>query len=99
MKINEEDIVKKIDAGEELSEKELKFLIWDCNRVDEQIGAPRRWMQSVESVVEINGRFFMIPWDRGLTELQEDEFWYQPFEVTKHEYEKTVKVIEWIRKE
>jgi len=97
--MNELDLVKKIDAGEELTEQEMKFLIWGCNRVDEQRGSPRRWLQTVETVVEIDGRYFKIPWDRGLTELQEDEFWWQPFEVEKREYEKTVKVVEWIRKE
>lgn len=97
--MNEKDLVKKIDTGEELTEKELKYLVWDCNIVDQQEGPDRRWYRSVETVVEIDGRFFLIPWDRGLTEIQENEFWEQPFEVEKYEYEKTIKVVEWIRKE
>lgn len=97
--MNELELVKNIDDGIELSNEELEFLIWGSNRVDEKRYEPRRWLQRVETVIEIDGRFFMIPWDRSLTELQENEFLWQPVEVEKHEYEKTVKVVEWIKKE
>lgn len=37
-------------------------------------GESRRWTRTAYSVVEIEGRYFEINWEQGLTESQESEF-------------------------
>ena len=48
------------------------------------------------TVIEVAGRFFAIDWMAALTECQESDFWQQPREVRKHEYQKTITVTEWL---
>lgn len=95
----EEEILRKIDAGESLTEREIKELVFDGYEVDRENGENRRWTRTVCSVVEVGDRFFCIPWEEGLTEYQENGFYEQPYEVEKQEYEKTILVTEWVRKE
>jgi hypothetical protein len=40
----------------------------------------------------------MLNWRQGLTEYQGHEFYTQPYEVEKKEYEKMVVIKEWIPK-
>ena len=89
----EKKILTKIDSGEKLSEKELKFLVE--YEIERHAGENRRWTRSIESIVEIGGRHFSVDWEEGLTECQENEFYEQPVEVEMHEYEKTITVREW----
>lgn len=93
----EEIIVNKIDNGEKLTEEELKEIVWDYD-VESSYGDNRRWTRSVSTVVSMCGRYFMVDWKEGLTEYQENEFWEQPYEVERKEYEKTIKVVEWVKK-
>lgn len=95
MKDFEKEMLEKIDAGEKLSESELAEL---CNEhsIWYQEGDKGRWTKSIESIVDLDGRYFSIIWECGLTEYQENEFWNQPVEVRKHTYEKIIKVTEWI---
>lgn len=89
----EEIILKKIDNGESLTERELSRLI-TLYEVESKKGDNRRWSRTVESIVELSGRFFRVIWEQGLTEMQEDSFSNQPVEVVKHTYEKTIVVTE-----
>ena len=91
-------IVKKIDTGEKLTEKELRTLSWDYE-VEREYGENRRWTRSVYSVCKLCDRFFMVVWEQGLTESQENEYYNQPYEVELHEYEKVITVKEWRKKE
>lgn len=93
----EKNMVHKIDNGEILTEKEIRDVIYEFE-IDSEYGENRRWTRSVSSVVKLCDRFFMIDWEQGLTECQENEYYCQPYEVEKREYEKTIKVIEWIEK-
>ena len=95
MKDFEKEMLAKIDAGEKLSEYELRSLCYEYSICDEE-GDSGRWTQWIDSIIDFDGRYFMIPWQRGLTECQENEFYEQPVEVRKHTYEKTIKVTEWI---
>lgn len=52
----------------------------------------------MESIVCLCGRYFSIYWEEGLTEYQENEFYDQPEEVEKHEYDKTIHVVVWVPK-
>ena len=89
------EMLEKIDSKTDLTESELRDLIFDFNEVDQIVGEDSRWSRFISTIVEIGGRTFMVDWDMGLTEMQEHEFYNQPVEVKKHEYEKTVKVVEW----
>ena len=56
------------------------------NRVDEIGGECDRWTQYMETIFEVNGRFFAICWSRGLTEYQENDFCCsEVYEVVKKE--------------
>lgn len=95
MKDFEKEMLAKIDAGEKLDRSELAKLCYDYSICDEE-GYEHRWVREMESIVELDGRYFSILWMRGLTEYQENEFEDQPVEVRKHTYEKTIEVTEWI---
>lgn len=93
----EEIMVRKIDTGEKLSEKELRTIVFETKEVERNKGENQRWTRSVESIVEMHGRYFCIDWEEGLTEYQENEFFNQPYEVERNTYEKTITVTEWKR--
>ena len=89
---------KKIDSGENLTESELKTLVYEYE-VESEYGENGRWTRSVDTISTLGGRFFKTFWYEGLTECQEDEFYDQPVEVRKKEYNKTIHVVEWVPKE
>ena len=91
-----ERLLQKFDAGEELSEQELKYLVYYGKEVSKEYGENSRWTRPVDSVIQINNRYLLIYWEEGLTECQESEFWEQPKEVIPHDYEKTITVREWL---
>lgn len=70
-------MLEKIKAGEKLSEYEIRELVYGYSEHDDE-GENRRWSQSVSSYIELEGEGFAIEWERGLTEMQEDEFYNQP---------------------
>lgn len=90
----EEIMVNKIDSKEKLTEYELKTLVYNYE-IESIKGENNRWTRDVDTVVELCGRFFMIPWQEGLTEYQEDEFYIQPYEVKQVKYQKVIDVVEW----
>lgn len=91
----DEIMVEKIDKGEELTEKELRDMVFTCKQIYEESGENRRWTRSKMTIVELCERYFRVDWEEGLTECQEDEFYEQPVEVVKHTYQKTITVTEW----
>lgn len=93
----EKEILTKIDSGEDLSERELCGLVFDYEFDQAGNGNHGRWTERMNTIVFIGDRYFSIKWDRGLTECVENEFWSQPVEVFKKEYEKTITVTEWIK--
>lgn len=76
----EEIMFHKILSGEKLTEKELQRLVWDYE-VERETFEKHRWTQPVASIVCLCERYFEIDWEEGLTEMQEDEYYNQPFEV------------------
>lgn len=90
------EFLKKYDSGSEFSDKELDHMIQHLMEVDSIKQEPGRWSRLVETIVKIENRFFSIKWDQGLTEMQEDEFYYQPVEVKLEEHEEVIKVKNWI---
>lgn len=91
----EEQLLRKIDDGEELTESELRGVIFDFE-VEREEGENRRWSRSVTTISQIGDRYFSTDWEEGLTEYQENEYYEQPVEVQKKTYEKIITVTEWI---
>lgn len=94
----DEVMVQKIDDCENLTKKEIKAVVYETHEIERIYGEKLRWTRSVVSIVEMCGRYFRIEWEEGLTEIQEDVFYCQPYEVVKNTYEKTITVTEWNKK-
>ena len=94
-----EEFLQRYDSGEpDFTEDEIEKMVFRGlgNRVDEIGGECDRWIQAMETIFEVNGRFFFVFWYRGLTELQADVF----DDAEVYEVEKKEKVIfEWVEKE
>lgn len=100
----EEILVDRIDsiaAGnkeDEFTESELiEMLCEELDEVDREEGENLRWVKPITSIFELCGRFFAIDWYESLTECQNNEYYEQPYEVTKHT--KQITVTEWVRKD
>lgn len=90
----DDEVLRKIDAGEALTEKEIRTLVLCGYAVEEIEHSVGRWERQVSSIVEIKGRYFSIDWSEGLTEIQENSFDdFYPEEVES--YEETVVVKKW----
>ena len=79
-------IIEKMYAGEKLSRDELKALVYEDAEDDYEIitqseGSEGRWTRAMDTIIKTGKDYWDIPWDRGLTEHQENEFWEQPFRV------------------
>lgn len=77
----DEIMVERIDKNEEIEEEHLKRMVYNGENI--RYGENRRWSRTVCTVVEMCGRHFMIKWEEGLTENQDDTFMEQPVEVYK----------------
>lgn len=83
------NIVEKLYAGKRLSERELKDLAYGDCRLDgygwvDEVGYDSgRWSQYMETIFQVGNDLWAIPWQRGLTEYQENEFYDQPYRVVK----------------
>lgn len=75
------DIIEKLKNGEELSEKEIKKLVYEGNFVDEIEGDDYRWQRDVQTIIDIDGQLYAVDWLMGLTECQENDFFNQPSKV------------------
>lgn len=76
-------IEKKVVAGEELTEQEMRHLVYYGDYVDEIEGAEGRWQREIQTIIEINDELYAIDWQRGLTEYQKDVFLAQPYKVKR----------------
>jgi hypothetical protein len=70
------------------TEQEAREAVYE-HPVDTIIGDSGRWSRLVTTIVSIDGRYYAIDWDEGLTENQENEFEEGDFE----EVRKDVKVV------
>ena len=67
-------------------------------KIEQTYGDNLRWSREVKTICQLGDRYFCLNWNQGLTEMQEDEYDYQPYEVERHTYEKTIVVTEWVTK-
>lgn len=74
-------IVNKILAGEELSEKEVSWVIWEepegIKEVETNMEDKQRWVTGMERIISIEDRLFSIYWNEANTESQENEYFSQ----------------------
>ena len=81
-----EEIYSKLKNGERLSEKEIRYLVWDSDGFIEEIeGDDHRWQKEMQTIIDVDGQLYAIDWMRGLTECQENEYLEQPYKVKKVE--------------
>lgn len=88
----EDVIAMKLKNGDELTENEIRNML-DFKNIYEDHGEDRRWSKSILTVVEVDGTCYAIEWEKGLTEMQENMFYNQPYKV-KLEKEKKEIVVE-----
>ena len=93
-------MVDKIDNKIELTEDEVRNLVFR-EAYEVTAGENRRWSRTISSLFEYEDRLFMIYWEQGLTESQENTFYDQPYEVEKTVTTRTIEVedIVYIKKE
>lgn len=97
------DFLNKYDNEERFNEDELRDLYWGdleeddddlVQQIEEEADEKRRWSQIITKILKINGRYFSVYGDIGLTEYQDDSFDIQPTEVMP--VEKVVTITEWV---
>lgn len=84
------NIKEKLLRGDHLTEYEISELVYESEKIDEEVGDHRRWVANVNTVIKVQDRLFMINWDRALTESQESSWQNQPVEVESYEEQITV---------
>lgn len=92
-----EELEEKIYNGEHLTAEEISEALFSLDEVETKYGENRRWSRSARTIIKVKDKLFCIEWEEGLTEIQENEYYNQPYEV-----EEKTRVIEekyYIRKE
>lgn len=93
--MSNKEFLTKYDNGEEFTEEELSDFIWEFVEVDTQYGENHRWNRPATTIFRVEDRLFALDWWQGLTELQENEFYDQPYEVK--EVKKMIEITEYER--
>ena len=94
-----ETFCQRYDAGDRFEDySEFEEMVFDCDEVEEHRGDVHKRMQFMETIFTVNGRYFSLSWWKDLSDYGDHQFYNQPEEVVLHEYEKLVKVREWITK-
>ena len=94
-----EHYLNKLDNGEELTERECLDMAYEFD-IENNYVSYRGWSRMVETICDLNGRYFKVFWDQGLGELKSDACYEQPYEVELNEYDevRTVHIREWRKK-
>ena len=101
-----DELLEWYDAGKPDSNIEIscgysspgRMMLSEWHPIDTIRGEDRRWSVWVDKIYEVAGRYFMVGFDMGLTELQENEYWDTDVQEVEKKIE--VKVVEtWIPKE
>lgn len=51
-----------------------QFLLWNYDSIEVMYEEPGRWSQFTTEIIPIKDRFFAVSYDRGLTEMQENDY-------------------------
>lgn len=66
------------------------------NEVKTIPGEDRRWSRTNITIIELDGKYYSLEWEQGLTENQENDFYEQDApEVKKVEKEITKTIVTW----
>lgn len=87
-------ILEKIKSGKKLTENELRMLVFSGLDVHEEENGEGRWSAYMTTVLDLNRELYAVEWQRGLTEMQPNEFYEQPYAVKIEKKEVIVKTIE-----
>lgn len=91
-KLRPMSVTQKLERGIQLTDDELEDFVFGSKVEYQEKGQPKRWSRSVSSVIaDDNGQLWCVDWEEGLTEMQENEFYEQPYKV--HLDKKPVTVI------
>ena len=97
------EFLNRYDNGEDFDERDLEDIFEldfdednddNITVIEEEYDEPRRWSRFHTRWVEINGRFFELNADEGLTEYQDTEYMIQPQEVSYKQVTRTIVVTE-----
>lgn len=91
-----DSVYDRLSEDKSLDTDEIEELIYDYRHihVDEISGDDLRWVKPMTNIIKIRDKYFAIDWFKGLTEMQGDEFYDQPYEVKR--VDKMVPVTEWV---
>lgn len=90
--LNEQEMYDLLISDHKFTERELMDIVYDSLFYhDEQKLGSGRWSQRMLYIMEVCDKLFAIPWDKGLTEMQDNVFMYQPYEVVCKEKIITIK--------
>lgn len=92
----EEIILKKIANKEQLTAKDVEMLIYeDGFNVETVVIDKYDWTELVNTIIELDGKYYRVYWEQALTENQEDYFESQlAIEVEKKK--KVIETHEWV---
>lgn len=90
------EVMEKFLKGEELSIKDIREIIsYAYDYLEDEIeGDIGRWNQWVDLVFTYDGKYYMIGYDRALTEIQENCY-EDSYPVEVKPVKKIVEVTEW----
>lgn len=91
-------IENKILNGEKLDEFERKECVWgDVGEYVEEIeGCDHRWTRKMQTIFKIGEQYYAIDWMKGLTEMQDNEYWKDPYKVERKEEVVTTTVVSYM---
>lgn len=91
-------IATKIFSGLKLTEAERKYCAWGevGEYVDEIEGSDHRWTREMQTIFKIGEQYYSIDWMKGLTEMQENEYWDDPYKVKRKEEVITKTVVSYV---
>ena len=91
-----DEFVERFDKGERFDESDISELVFAYGK-EVWVGEPHRWSTPVQSVISVGDRLFAVDWFRANTEMQENEFYEQPYEVKA--VKKMIEVTEYVKVE
>lgn len=92
------EFLERYDKKEEFSESELEELEYFGEGIDRIEGANRRWTRTIKNIFKVEDRYFALEFEEGLTEMQDNVYNKQPYEVEKVCKEITTIVVEYVKK-
>ena len=84
------NMIEKLRAKEHFTKHELKCLVFgdfendedDLIEIVETIpGEDHRWHREMTTILKCGNEYWAVLWMEGLTEMQENDFWDQPYRV------------------